>query len=49
MSRSTVSHRRSLRALEAKRDTLIEKRAKADTDLKAVRAELAAKRKQGAK
>lgn len=48
-SKSTVEHRRRVRALEAKRDSLITQGTKTKVQLATVRAELKQVRKQGAK
>lgn len=47
--KTSIDHRRKIRALEAKRDALLGNAAKNKTDLAKVRAELKAVRKQGAK
>lgn len=47
--KSTVDHRRKVRALEAKRDSLLQAAAKLKTNLATVRAELKSVKKTGAK
>lgn len=49
MAKTTIDHRRKVRALEAKRDELIQRTANAKIELAKVRAELQAKKRQGAK
>lgn len=49
MAKSTLEHRRKIRALEAKRDALLQAGHKQKTDIARVRAELTALRRQGGK
>ena len=49
MAKSTIQHRRQVRALEAKRDKLVEDAAKRKTELAKVRTELKLLRATGAK
>jgi len=47
--KSTIEHRRKVRALESKRDALLAQAAKTKTGLATIRAELKSVRAQGAK
>lgn len=49
MAKTTIQYRRQVRALEAKRDKLVEDNAKKRTELAKVRTELKMLRAEGAK